>query len=84
MRVFLSYGQHDEPFALSLLDNLTQRGIDVWNPRLQLMPGSNWLLETGLALEKADGVVFLFSKESAQSPWSRKEVEYLITQQKFE
>src|SRR5437588_4255299 len=84
MHVFLSHSSSDEQFASELREQLAARAFDVWNPSVALMPGSNWALETGLALEQADGVIFLFSKDAAQSPWLRKEVEYTITQPKFE
>jgi hypothetical protein len=84
VQVFLSYSMKDEKFAGELRDQLTKLGLDIWNPHRELLPGSNWLLESGRALERADGIVFVFSKDTVRSPWSRKEVEYAITQQKFE
>lgn len=84
MRVFLSHSISDAKYAAALRQQLAQLGVDVWSPERDLLPGSNWLLETGRALERAEGVVFLFSKAASRSPWSRKEVEYAITQPKFE
>jgi len=84
VQVFLSHSFKDEKYASALRDHLTRLGLDVWNPRRELLPGSNWLLESGQALERADGVVFLFSKESVASHAARMEVEYAITQPKFE
>src|SRR6266542_499267 len=74
----------DEKFAGELRDQLTKLGLNVWNPHRELLPGSNWLLESGRALERADGIVFVFSKDTVRAPRSRKEVEYAITQQKLE
>ncbi len=84
MQVFLSYSSKDEKYAGALREQLTRLGLEVWNPGRELLPGSNWALETGHALERAEGVVFLFSKEAVQSRWARMEVEYAITQPKFE
>jgi hypothetical protein len=84
MQVFLSHAATDEKYAGALRDHLTRLGLEVWNPQRELMPGSNWLLETGRAFERADGVVFLFSKAAVKSRSARMEVEYAITQAKFE
>ena len=84
MEVFLSYSWQDRRFADALRDRLNSAGLKVWDPDRQLLPGSNWLIETGLALERADSVVFLISEDSFRSPWTTREVEYAIGNQKFE
>src|SRR5687767_7775141 len=84
MKVFLSYAIDDEKFAGELREGLAKLGLDVWDPNRELRRGSNWLLKTGRALERADGIVFLFSSATAQSPWSRREVEYVISHAKYE
>jgi TIR domain len=84
VQVFLSHAATDEKYAGALRDHLTRLGLEVWNPQREILPGSNWLLEMGQALERADGVVFLFSKEAVRSRSARMEVEYAITQPKFE
>jgi hypothetical protein len=84
MQVFLSHSAQDRKFADALRRQLLHLGVDVWNPDRELLPGSNWLLESGRALERADGIVFLFSKEAARSQWSPMEVQYAISQPKYE
>ena len=84
MQVFLSHSSKDEKYAGVLREQLTLLGVDVWNPQREILPGSNWLLEMGQALERADGVVFLFSKEAVRSRSATMEVEYAIGQPKFE
>jgi len=84
MHVFVSYDSHDEAFADELRKNLKKLGIRVWNPTVELLPGSNWLLETGRALERADAIVFLVSSHSARSRWTRYEMQYALTQRRFE
>lgn len=84
MKVFLSYDSADEKFAGELREGLTKFGLDVWNPNRELRRGSNWLLQTGRALERADSVVFVFSHHTEKSPWSRKEVEYAISHPKYQ
>src|SRR5258706_15733417 len=68
MKVYISHGDRNQKFADALRDRLTALGLDVWNPKRELYPGSNWMLEAGRALERADGVVFLFSPDVAHSP----------------
>jgi|GEM_PF-1793045 len=83
MRVFLSYNASDSQIAEQLLPRLVAEKLEVWDPARELYPGSNWLLESGRALERADGIVFLISESSAQSPALRREVEYAITNLRF-
>lgn len=83
MRTFLSYDSRDAKIAEQLLPRLVAEKLDVWDPARELYPGSNWLLEAGRALERADGIVFLISENSAQSPALRREVEYAVTNLRF-
>jgi hypothetical protein len=83
MKVFLSYSSSDEKFARELRQRLTELGLQVWDPDAELPRASNWLLETGRALERADSLVFVFSDEATRSQ-ARREVEYAITRPKFE
>jgi hypothetical protein len=83
MRVFISHAFEDKNAASRIGAVLEQKGFDVWDPERQLLPGSNWLKETGRALEKADAVVFLLSPESSRSAL-RYEVEYVIGRPKYE
>jgi len=83
MRIFLSYNDRDEQFASELRAELGRLGVNVWNPSDELFPGSNWLLETGRALERADGIVMLLSSNT-RSRWSQFEMEYVLTQRRYE
>jgi hypothetical protein len=84
MKVFLSYSAEDEAFAAELRERLSELRIKVWDPNTELRRGSNWLLTTGLALARAEAVVFIFSRSTAHSPWARREVEYAISHSKYE
>lgn len=83
MRVFISHAHEDQNAASRIRAVLTEKGFDVWDPDRQILPGSNWLVETGQALEKADAVVFLLSPDSSRSAL-RYEVEYVISRPKYE
>jgi hypothetical protein len=84
MHVFVSHDSHDDAFAEELRQNLTKLGLKVWNPSVELFPGSNWLLETGRALERADAVVFVVSPHSARSRWSHFEMQYALTRKRLQ
>ncbi|MEO8383233.1 MAG: toll/interleukin-1 receptor domain-containing protein [Acidobacteriota bacterium] len=84
MRVFISHSSTDEKFADHIRDFLTKVGFQVWDPDRDLLPGSNWLTETGRALEHADAVVLLLSDASLRSEFSKREIQYVTTQQKYE
>jgi hypothetical protein len=84
MRVFISHSWSEKGFADSLLAALLREGFSVWNPDRELLPGDNWLLEAGRALERADAVVFVLSPESVDCPSSRREIQYVTAQAKFE
>lgn len=83
MSVFLSYDSRDSRFAEQLLSRLVAEKFDVWDPARELYPGSNWLLEAGRALERADAVIFLISKHSVDTPALRHEVQYAISNLRF-
>ena len=84
MHVFLSYDSHDEAFAEGLRRKLEALGINVWNPAIEILPGSNWLLETGKALESANAVIFLVTPHSVKSKLWRHEVQYALGHIRFE
>jgi hypothetical protein len=83
MRTFLSYDARDAEIAKQLLPRLVAQKLDVWDPAREIYPGSNWLLEMGQALERADGIVFLISENSAESVALLHQVEYAITNLRF-
>jgi hypothetical protein len=84
MRVFISHSGTQNGFAAAVGDALVRAGFEVWDPDRELLPGDNWLLEAGLALERADAVVLLLSADSIDSPFAKLEIQYVITQPKFE
>ena len=83
MRIFISHSESEKKIADGIRQALAERGFEVWNPD-HILPGDNWLLEAGHALERADAVVFLFSPNSVDSPFTRRELQYVISQAKYE
>jgi hypothetical protein len=84
MRIFISHSASDSAFADAMCSALTREGYRVWNPERELLPGDNWLLEAGRALERADAVVLLLSPESIDSAFAKYQFQYVIAHAKFE
>ena len=84
MRVFISHSAKDTEAANRMRTNLSDKGFKVWDPARQILPGSNWLSETGRALAHSDAVVFLWSGDPDHEPFARREVQYVISHPKYE
>jgi hypothetical protein len=82
--VFISHSASETEFANALRTALTQQDVDVWSPESELLPGDNWLLQAGRALERANAVVFLLSADSINSAAANREIQYAIAHPKFE
>ena len=83
-KVFISYAQPDAEWARSLESRLSQAGVDVWNPMRHILPGDNWALEIGRALDQADVMVILVSPAAARSKEVRDELKYAMGSERFE
>ena len=83
MRVYLSYDESDSKFAAELRNRLIDVGFEVWNPQTELAPGSNWLKETGRALERANAIVFVLSKRAVRSSSIQREIDHALTSKRF-
>ncbi|MBD0305339.1 MAG: toll/interleukin-1 receptor domain-containing protein [Nitrospiraceae bacterium] len=60
MNVYLSHSKSDRYLAKEIASYLkAQRGMDVWLPEEQLLPGDNWAAKVGSVLEDADAMVVL-------------------------
>ena len=83
MRVFLSYAQPDQALAKLLAKELKAEGIDVWVDFQELLPGDNWPLEIGRAMESCDAIVFLMTRSSVESDLFRSEIAFALTGRRF-
>lgn len=84
MQVFLSYAESDEAFAKALSSQLTRRGLSVWSPEQEVLPGDNVWLRIGEALKKSKAMVVLVSPESMRSEYVRREIEYALGDPNYE
>ena len=78
MKVFISYAKSDRDFALTLTSELIRQGHQAWVADRTLLPGDNWPLEIGKALENCDAMVVLLSPHSADSEGQRREIDYAL------
>ncbi|MGD0896304.1 MAG: toll/interleukin-1 receptor domain-containing protein [Thermoguttaceae bacterium] len=79
MQVFISHAVADVELAGQLSRELENAGFNVWSPERAILPGDNWAMETGKALENSDVMVALFSRRANPSPTLRQEVQYALT-----
>jgi hypothetical protein len=84
MQIFLSYASSDESFAKALSSQLTRRGLSVWSPAEEVLPGDNVWLRVGEALKDSRAMIVLLSPESMRSENVRREIEYALGQPNYE
>lgn len=84
IHVFLSYAHPDQGWARKLSDELKAAGLHVLDPASELLPGDNWHLEIGKALDESEAMVVLISPKAAQSPWVQREIEYALGSERFQ
>jgi hypothetical protein len=84
MNVFLSDAGKDGSLAATLASVLAESGVDVWNPDEEIVPGDNWAMKVGKALEAADAMIILLTPETVDSEWLRRQVEYALTTKKYQ
>jgi hypothetical protein len=67
MKVFLSYADADRSYTQGLASELTREGYQVWNAAQEVLPGENFPLKIGEALEQSTAMVVLLSPEAVKS-----------------
>jgi hypothetical protein len=84
MQIYLSYAESDRVVAKALSSQLARRGLSVWSPDQEVLPGDNVWLETGEALKRSTAMVILVSPESMRSEHVRREIEYALGDPNYE
>jgi AAA lid domain-containing protein/TIR domain-containing protein len=64
--VFLSYAREDFEHAVTLYEQLTNRGFHVWMDKKDLLGGMNWQLELRRMIKKADLILICLSKNAVK------------------
>jgi hypothetical protein len=83
MSVFISYSSGDRKWAKELISHLEEEGLKIKDPRSDIMPGENWSLESGKALESSNALVLLVSPSAIKSESFRRETEYALGSKRF-
>ena len=78
MKVFVSHSDADAPLAALVSDGLRKRGLEVWDPDLDHLPGDNWAATVGRALEESEAMVVLLTPAAVDSPYVKHEIEYAL------
>ena len=78
MKVFISHSHSDAPVAATISKDLQERGFDVWDPDLNLLPGDNWAAEIARALEESQAMVVVLTPNSVTSSNVKREIEFAL------
>jgi hypothetical protein len=73
-RIFICYSSKDEATAREIVDSLEANGLNCWISSRDVQSGENYQEAIVAALEKAKGIVFLFSESSSASGEIKKEL----------
>jgi TIR domain-containing protein len=77
-KVFLSYARADVEPARKVADHLREAGIPVWDPEVEILPGSDWPSALKKALDSALAMVVFISPEAIESRSVSREIEYAL------
>lgn len=80
--IFISYSRQESPFADSLIDNLEDRGFNVWVDYQDLTPAKPWLDEINRGIEAADIVLLVVSRTSMDSRFVSEEMQMALALKK--
>ena len=83
MKIFLSYAATDGQVADLLANALRRAGLEVWAADKEILPGDNYGLQIGRALESADAMAVLVSPESMQSASVLREINFALGASNF-
>ena len=71
---FIAYSRKDFYFAESLFYALQSKGIDAWLDVWKITPGDDWDGSISSAIQSAQGMILVATKDSLRSPYVRGEV----------
>ena len=78
MKVYMSHAHTDAVLAARVSNALENKGLEVWDPDRELLPGDNWASEIGRALEESDAMVVLLTPAAASSPYVKRDIGYAL------
>ena len=74
----MSHAHTDAVLAERVSNALESKGLEVWDPDRDLLPGDNWAGETARALEESNAMVVLLTPAAANSPYVKREIVYAL------
>lgn len=83
MKVFLSHSHADAPLATRVSEGLQKKGLDVWDPDVDLFPGDNWAAKVARALEESQAMVVLLTRNAVNSSHVKREMAYALGEKRF-
>jgi len=83
MRIFVNYSWKDKEVARDIKSRLAAEGFDVWRDE-EVMPGDNWPLAVGGALDESDAMVVLLSPDAMDSETVVHGIQYALAESRFE
>ena len=79
--VYVSYSQKDKSIVQQICRNLAKKGIQLFVDYEQLA-GGVYAQELTRRIEEADAIILFYSKNSENSTWVKREVEFSISRKK--
>ncbi|MBN8634375.1 MAG: toll/interleukin-1 receptor domain-containing protein, partial [Anaerolineae bacterium] len=76
--VFMSYSHKDQEYALSVKQQLTAAGFDVWFDTSKLEAGYQWKTHILEAIRTCSAMVVIATPNSAASHWVMREISYAV------
>ena len=76
--VFISYARADRKFVDRLSRDLMVAGIPLWRDVDNIRPGTNWQKEIESAVGTASGLIYVASRNAAESPWIEHELQLML------
>lgn len=73
-KIFISHSFKDNEFVEKLRSRLIESEVDVWVDKTNLKLGDNIVLKIDNALNEADYIIFVLSKNSVNSKWVQLEL----------
>ncbi len=84
MQIFISHAAKDRQLASSLAMQLARADFRVWYAAEDVGPGDNWAKKIGQALDESDVMIALITPGSLESEALRGDIQYALTEKKFE
>ena len=79
--VFISHSSQDKQFVRQLASDLTAAGIRVWIDEAEIRIGDSLVAKISEAIDQADYVIAILSRNSVQSQWMQREIQMALTQE---